>query len=133
LDVPGEAQLRGAGVSYCATCDGFFFREQTVAVIGGGDTALEEALYLAKIAAKVYVIHRRDELRAQPYLQRQAFDQHNMEFIWDTVVTEVIGDQQVEALGLQNKKTGEQRRLDFDGVFVSIGYKASTEWLGDLL
>ena len=133
LDVPGEAQLRGAGVSYCATCDGFFFREQTVAVIGGGDTALEEALYLSKLAAKVYLIHRRDELRGQPYLQRRVFDQENIELIWDTVVTEVIGDQQVEALGLQNKKTGEQRRLDLDGVFVSIGYKASTAWLGDLL
>lgn len=133
LQVPGETELRGAGVSYCATCDGFFFREQTVAVIGGGDTALEEALYLAELAAKVYVIHRRDELRAQPYLQQQAFGQDNIEFMWDTVVSEIIGDQQVEGLLIQNKKTGEQQRLDLDGVFIAVGYVTVTEWLGNLL
>lgn len=133
LQVSGETRLRGAGVSYCATCDGFFFRDETVAVIGGGDVALEEALYLAELAAKVYVIHRRDELRGQPYLQHRAFEQDNIEFIWDTVVTEIIGDQQVEGLLIQNKKTADQRRLDLDGVFIAIGYVAATEWLGNIV
>jgi len=133
LQVPGETELRGMGVSYCATCDGFFFRDETVAVIGGGDVALEEAVYLSELAAKVYVVHRRDELRAQSHLQQQAFALDNIEFIWDSVVTEIIGDQQVEGLLIQNKKTADQRRLDLDGVFITIGYVAATQWLGNIV
>ena len=130
LQVPGEKELRGAGVSYCATCDGFFFRGQTVAVVGGGDTALEEALYLSGLAAQVYVIHRRDELRAQPYLQEKAVNQDNIEFIWDTVVTAIVGGEQVAGLQLQNKQTGHEQDLAVDGVFIAVGYLAATGWLG---
>ncbi len=133
LEVPGEEELRGAGVSYCATCDGFFFKDETVAVVGGGDAAIEEALYLSQLAARIYVIHRRDELRAQPYLQQQAFDQPNIQFIWDSVVTRIIGDEQVQALELHNKVSGEDSRLEVQGVFIAIGYVPATKWLGELL
>ncbi len=133
LEVPGEEELRGAGVSYCATCDGFFFKGETVAVVGGGDAAIEEALYLSQLAAQVYLIHRRDELRAQPYLQQQAFAQPNIQLIWDSVVTRIIGDGQVQALELHNKLSGEDSRLELQGVFVAIGYVPATGWLGELL
>jgi len=133
LKVPGEAELRAGGVSYCATCDGFFYRDQTVAVVGGGNTAIDEAVYLSDIAAKVYVIHRRDELRAEPYLQQRAFARDNIEFVWDSVVTEIVGTDLVEGIRIYNKKSDAETEIAVDGVFIAIGHDPHTEWLGDLL
>lgn len=133
LKIPGERDLFGRGVSYCATCDGFFYRGLTVAVIGGGNTALEEALYLADIARKVYVIHRRDELRADKLLAERARANEKIEFIWDTVPTQILGEDVVTGLALRNVKTERESRLQVDGVFVAIGYEPNTGWLGDLL
>ena len=121
LGIPGEAMLTGAGVSYCATCDGAFFRKKTTAVIGGGDVALEDAIYLARLCEKVYVIHRRDEFRGAKSLQTTLLAMENVEVIWDTVPEEVIGTSRVEALKLRNKKTEEIRELPVDGVFVAVG------------
>ncbi len=121
LGVPGEDMLQGAGVSYCATCDGAFFRGKTTAVVGGGDVALEDALYLARMCAKVYVIHRRDEFRGAKSLQTKLFAQENVEVIWDSVVDEIQGSPSVKALALRNKKTGETRELPVDGVFIAVG------------
>ncbi|MFO7946414.1 MAG: thioredoxin-disulfide reductase [Armatimonadota bacterium] len=133
LKVPGEEELRGKGVSYCATCDGFFYRDQTVAVVGGGNTAIEEAMYLANIAEKVYVIHRRDELRAEEYLAKRVLDHEKIDILWNTVVTAVNGKDAVETLTLENTVTGDSRMVDVDGVFIAIGHVAKTEWLEDLL
>jgi thioredoxin reductase (NADPH) len=133
LDVPGEKELRGHGVSYCATCDGFFYRAQTVAVAGGGNAAAEEALYLADIAEKVYVIHRRDELRAEQYLQKRLFDAENIEILWNSVIVAVEGEREVERLQLRNTQTDELRYVEVQGVFVAVGHIAKTEWLADLL
>ncbi|MGD9498737.1 MAG: NAD(P)/FAD-dependent oxidoreductase, partial [Armatimonadota bacterium] len=133
LKIPGERDLFGRGVSYCATCDGFFYRGLTVADIGGGNTALEEALYLADIARKVYVIHRRDELRADKLLAERARANEKIEFIWDTVPTQILGEDVVTGLALRNVKTERESRLQVDGVFVAIGYEPNTGWLGDLL
>ncbi len=133
LKVRGEEELRGKGVSYCATCDGFFYRDQTVAVVGGGNTAIEEATYLANIAAQVYVIHRRDELRAEEYLEERVLKRQNVEILWNTIVTAINGEDAVEALTLENTLTGDNRRLEVDGVFIAIGHVAKTEWLEDLL
>jgi len=133
LKIPGERDLFGRGVSYCATCDGFFYRGQTVAVIGGGNTAVEEALYLADIAEKVYLIHRRDELRAEQIIADRAFKNEKIEFIWNTVATEILGDDSVTGLKLHNRKTEEDFQIDVDGVFVAIGYEPNTGFLGDLL
>ncbi len=121
LNVPGEKEFLGRGVSYCATCDGFFFRDQRVAVVGGGDTAIADALELAEITGEVYVIHRRDQLRAGHVLQQRAMNHPKLRFIWDTVVVEVAGDQMVNGLKLRNVKTGEQDRLAINGVFVAVG------------
>lgn len=133
LKIPGERELHGRGVSYCATCDGFFYRGLTVAVVGGGNTAIEEALYLADIAEKVYVIHRRDELRAEKILADRALANPKIEFIWDTVPTRILGEDVVTGLELRNVKTERESRLKVDGVFVAIGYEPNTKWLGDLL
>lgn len=133
LMVPGELDYRGKGVSYCATCDGFFYRNRTVAVIGGGNAALDEALYLSNLASKVYLIHRRDELRAEKYMQDKAFASANIEFIWDTVVEKVTGNAELEGLQLRNLKTEAVTELPVDGVFVAIGHIAKTEWLAELL
>ncbi|MFP3904106.1 MAG: thioredoxin-disulfide reductase [Armatimonadota bacterium] len=133
LKVPGEKQLRGKGVSYCATCDGFFYRDQTVAVVGGGNTAIEEAIYLANIAKNVYIIHRRDELRAEEYLEEQIMKRENTEILWNTIVTAINGDESVETLTLEDTVTGDLRTLEVDGVFIAIGHVAKTEWLEDLL
>jgi thioredoxin reductase (NADPH) len=130
LRIPGEQELLGLGVSYCATCDGFFFRGRPVAVIGGGNTALEEALYLADLCPRVYVVHRRDALRADQYLQVRAAARANIEFVWDSVAVEVLGREQVEGLRIRNVKTNEERVLEVSGVFVAIGHEAQTEWLG---
>ena len=121
LGVPGEKELAGMGVSYCATCDGAFFRGRTVAVVGGGDVAVEDAIFLARGCAKVYLIHRRSELRAAKSLQEKLFACENVELIWDTVVDEINGEDHVESIRLQNVKTGEKKHMDMDGVFVAVG------------
>jgi thioredoxin reductase (NADPH) len=121
LEVPGEGEYLGRGVSYCATCDGFAFGDMDVAVIGGGDTALTDALELSERASKVYLIHRRDQLRGSEILQRKALSQRKLEPVWNTVVDEVIGDNKVNGLRLRNVKTGEISRLQISGVFVAIG------------
>lgn len=126
LGVPGEKELSGMGVSYCATCDGAFFRGRTVAVIGGGDVAVEDAIFLARGCEKVYLIHRRDELRAAKSLQERLFACENVEVIWDTVVTEISGEDHVESIRVENKKTGEKRVMDMDGVFVAVGVLPSS-------
>jgi thioredoxin reductase (NADPH) len=121
LKVAGEERLSGRGVSYCATCDGFFFRNREVAVVGGGDTAITDALELSQHATKVYVIHRRDQLRAGKALQERAFAHPKLEFVWDTVVEEVSGDKVLEELKLRHVKTGKQSSLKVNGVFVAVG------------
>jgi len=121
LNIPGEKRLSGYGVSYCATCDGFFFRDRIVAVVGGGDTAITDALELAQHVKRVYVIHRRSQLRAGKILQQQAFNHPKLEFIWDTIAEEVIGENKVEELALSNVKTGQKSKLKIDGVFVAVG------------
>jgi thioredoxin reductase (NADPH) len=127
LDVPGEAELIGRGVSYCATCDGAFFPDVPVAVVGGGDSALQEGLFLNRFASKITVIHRRDELRAGAYLQQRAFNEPKFEFLWDSVVTEVVGEQGVQKLGVKNLKTGEESTLAVEGVFIFVGHEPNTE------
>jgi len=133
LKVPGEKALFGQGVSYCATCDGMFYRGQTVAVVGGGNTAVDEAIYLADICEKVYLIHRRDELRAESYLQTRAFSRKNLEIVWDSVVAEIVGPEQVTGVRVHNKKSGEDREIALSGVFVAIGHEPQTEWLGGVV
>jgi thioredoxin reductase (NADPH) len=127
LGVPGEERLQGRGVSACATCDGFFFRGKDIVVVGGGDVALEEATFLTRFATNVMVVHRRDQLRASKSMQRRAFDNPKIEFVWDTVVEEILGDNRVEAVRLRNVKTGETHDLETGGVFVAIGHKPNTE------
>lgn len=127
LDVPGEEQLAGAGVSYCATCDGAFFRGKEVAVIGGGDVALEDALFLSRISKKVYLIHRRDEFRGAKSLQEKVFQAENIEVVWNTVVETIDGDGLVEGLALRQTKTGEHRILSVQGVFVAVGIQPNSE------
>ncbi len=122
LGVPGESELTGKGVSYCATCDGFFFRQKELVVVGGGDSALEEALFLTRFASRVHVVHRRDQLRAGQTLQRRARHNEKISFVWDTVVTDIQGDDSVEAVGLKNVKTGDVSEMKTDGVFVYIGH-----------
>lgn len=129
LQVPGEARLLGRGVSYCAICDGFFYRNQPVAVVGGGNAAVDEALYLAGIAAQVYLIHRRHELRAEAYLQERAFARENLEILWDRVVVEMVGESELESLRLRNVRTEEESSLTVEGVFVAIGHEPETQWL----
>lgn len=121
LNVPGEERFTGRGVSYCATCDGALYRDKTVAVVGGGDSAIEEALFLTRFAKKVYVIHRRDELRAQKIIQERAFANPKMEIIWDSVVQQIKGENRVESLELVNRKTNEVSDLEVDGVFIYVG------------
>lgn len=123
LGVPGEDKYYGKGVSYCGVCDGFFFRDRTVVVVGGGDTAAEEALYLAKLAKQVYLVHRRDALRASMILQQRVKDECKIEILWNTVVTEIkAAEEGVNAVSLQDTQTGEQRELSTDGVFIFIGF-----------
>jgi thioredoxin reductase (NADPH) len=123
LNAPGEENSRGKGVSYCATCDGFFYRDQKVVVVGGGDTASEEALYLAKIAKKVYLVHRRDELRASRILQQRVLSEPKIEVLWDTVVTAIKADTHgVSGVDLKNVRTGEERELAAYGVFIFVGF-----------
>jgi len=127
LDVAGEERLSGRGVSYCATCDGFFFRDREVAVVGGGDTAITDALELAQHCRKVYIIHRRDQLRATKALQEKAFSQPKIELVWNTVVHEIVGDKMLRSLHLRNVKTGESSNLEVDGVFVAVGLSPNSQ------
>ncbi len=133
LDVPGEDELSGMGVSYCATCDGAFFRNLTVCVVGGGDVAVEDAIFLARACKKVYVIHRRDELRAAKILQDHLFSLENVEVLWDTVVEEVKGNDMVEEVVLYNKKNQEKSTLAVDGVFIAVGIVPSSQMFKDLV
>ena len=121
LGVPGEEELAGAGVSYCATCDGAFFRNKVTAVIGGGDVAVEDAIFLARMCSKVYLIHRRNELRAAKSLQENLLSLDNVEVIWDTVADSINGDGMVKSLSLTNVKNGQKRELDVQGVFIAVG------------
>ncbi len=127
LDVPGEESLTGSGVSYCATCDGAFFRGKEVAVVGGGDVAVEDALFLARICKKVTVIHRRDTFRAAKTLVTRLTEAENVEIIYDSVVKEIQGKFKVEALLLENKKTQEERTITLDGVFIAVGMLPETK------
>ncbi len=128
LNLPSEQRLRGKGVSACATCDGAFFRNEHVAIVGGGDTAMEEALFLTKFASKVSVIHRRDELRASKAMQNRAFENKKIEFLWNTELQEVLGDKVVEGIRVKNNKTGEERIIeDVTGLFLAIGHKPNTD------
>jgi len=133
LGLENEARLLGHGVSACATCDGAFFRGEDVAVAGGGDTAMEEALFLTRFVTKVYLIHRRDTLRASKIMQERAFANDKIEFIWNTVVNDVLGDKEVDGLVIQNLTTGEERTLPVKGFFVAIGHKPNTDIFGGWL
>jgi thioredoxin reductase (NADPH) len=126
LNIPGEAELTGRGVSYCATCDGWFFKDKKVVVVGGGDSALEEGLFLTRYASQVTIIHRRAELRAGAILQNRAMAHPKIKFIWNTLVTEVLGDEKVEAVRLKDVQTGEESTLETDGVFIFIGHTPNT-------
>lgn len=129
LEVPGEAELTGRGVSYCATCDGFFYKDRKVVVVGGGDAAIEEAIFLTKFASQVYVVHRRNRLRAEKIFQERAFRNEKIEFVWDSVVTEILGDEKVTGVRLKNVKTEEESVLETDGVFIYVGAIPNTGFL----
>jgi thioredoxin reductase (NADPH) len=133
LEVNGEEAFLGRGVSYCAMCDGAFFRDEVVAVVGGGNVALNDAIFLTRFASKVIVIHRRDQLRSTKILQDRAFNQPKIEFIWDTVVDSIAGDKQVRELTLRSVKTGEKSSLKVSGVFVAVGLRPNTGYLKGLL
>ena len=133
LGIEGEALLTGRGVSYCATCDGAFFRDQEVAVIGGGDTAVEEALFLTRFASRVYIIHRRDELRATKLLQERALSEQKIKIVWDTIPMHIAGDTGVEGIHIKNVKTGQESYLPLQGVFVFIGYKPNNDLVKGLV
>lgn len=126
LNVPGEVALTGRGVSYCATCDGWFFKDKKVVVVGGGDSALEEAIFLTRYAASVTIVHRRAELRAGAILQKRAMDNPKIEIIWNTVVTEITGDEAVKSVRLKDVVTGEESHMDVNGVFIFIGHAPNT-------
>ena len=127
LNIPGETRLTGKGVSYCATCDGWFFKEKNVAVVGGGDSALEESLFLTRFASSVSIIHRRDTLRASAILQKRALAEPKIKFLWNTVVTEVVGKDRVESLKIRHLQTNEESLLQADGLFIFIGHTPNTQ------
>jgi thioredoxin reductase (NADPH) len=127
LGVPGERELLGHGVSTCATCDGFFFRDRELIVVGGGDSAMEEAIFLTKFASKVTVVHRRDELRASKIMQDRAFKNEKIDFIWNSVVTEIFGNGKVEGVRLKSTSDGTENEVSVNGVFVAIGHNPNTE------
>jgi thioredoxin reductase (NADPH) len=127
LNVPGETELTGRGVSYCATCDGWFFKDKDVVVVGGGDSALEEGIFLTRYAKSVTIIHRRDELRAGVILKSRAMENPKIKFIWNSVVTEILGKDAVSSVGLKNVITGEETDLKTDGIFIFIGHSPNTQ------
>jgi thioredoxin reductase (NADPH) len=129
LGLPREEELSGRGVSWCATCDGFFFREQAIAVVGGGDSAVEEATFLTRFASKVYLIHRRDELRASKIMQERAFADPKLEMVWNSEVASINGDDKLESIVLRDTTTGEERQLDVTGLFIAIGHDPRSELL----
>lgn len=129
LGIPREEELIGRGVSYCATCDGPFFVNLNVVVVGGGDSAITDALILSKIAKKVYIVHRRDSLRAVKIMQDRAFSANNIEFIWDTVVEEIVGSNNLEKVVLKNVKSGEVKEMQIDGVFIYVGIQPNTDFV----
>jgi len=136
LNIESEQKFRGFGVSACATCDGFFFKDKTVAVVGGGNAAVEEAMFLTKFASKVQLIHRRDSLRAEKLLQQKLMENKKIEIIWDSVVEEVVGDEEpknVKGLKIKNVKTNDIKELKIDGLFVAIGHDPATELFKDQL
>lgn len=133
LNIEGETKYRGKGVSYCATCDGAFFRDKKIAVIGGGSSAIQEAIFLTRFAEVVYIVHRRDELRAEKVLQERAFSNPKIKFIWNSVPEKIDGADTVESLHVKNVKTGEAAPLEVQGVFIYIGYNPSTEFLKGLV
>ena len=133
LGVPGEDQFTGRGVSYCGTCDGHFFKEKDLIVVGGGDSALKEGNFLTRFADSVTIVHRRDELRAGVYLEKKAKNNPKINFIWDTIVTEIVGEEKVEAVKLKNVKTGDEVIHPTDGVFIFIGHIPNTQLFEDVL
>lgn len=133
LNVPGEKELAGKGVSYCATCDGALFPEATVAVAGGGDAAVDEGLFLTRFAKKIYVIHRRDELRAEKILQERLFSKDKVEMVWDTVVEKINGGSSLESLSLKNVKDGAKRELEVEGLFIAVGHVPNTQLFNRLV
>ncbi len=133
LNVKGEKQFTGRGVSYCAQCDGAFFRDKEIIVVGGGDTAIGDAIFLTRFAKKIYVVHRRDKLRAEKILQERAFSIPTIEFIWDSVVAEIKGSKTVAAADVKNVKTGNVATKKVDGVFIFIGTKPNTEFVKDII
>jgi thioredoxin reductase (NADPH) len=134
LNVPGEKELLGHGVSTCATCDGFFFRDQELLIVGGGDSAMEEAIFLTKFASKVTVVHRRDELRASKIMQQRAMDNPKIEFLWNSVITELVGeDGKLKGANIKNVKTGDDSFVEAGGAFVAIGHTPNTSLFEDHL
>ncbi len=129
LGIPGEKEYIGRGVSYCATCDGFFFRDRDVAIVGGGNTAIAEALFLAKMVRKIYLVHRRDALRADKILQERAFKNEKIEFVWNSVPEEIKGRETVETIVVRNVKSGELDEISVDGVFIFVGMKPETDFI----
>lgn len=129
LGVPGEEDYIGRGVSYCGTCDGFFFRGKDILVVGGGDSAIEEGLFLTKFANTVRIVHRRDELRAGPVLQKRAFSNEKISFVWDTAVDEIVGNGLVQKIKARNLKTGDEHDMETDGVFIFIGHYPNSKFL----
>jgi len=133
LKVPGEEELRGRGVSYCATCDAPFFKDQKIVVVGGGDTAIEEVLYLIKFVREITIIHRRGRLRATKILQERVFSNKKINFAWDSVVTKILGNEKVEGILIQNKKTGEEKEIPCQGVFIFVGNVPNSKFLSELV
>ncbi|GAA1477426.1 thioredoxin-disulfide reductase [Nocardioides aestuarii] len=129
LGLPREEELSGRGVSWCATCDGFFFREQAIAVVGGGDSAIEEATFLTRFGSKVYLIHRRDELRASKIMQERAFNDPKLEIVWNAEIAEINGDERLESVTLRDTVTGDTRPLEVTGLFIAIGHDPRSELL----
>ena len=129
LDIPGEDDLGGLGVSYCATCDGAFYKDRTAVVVGGGNAAAEDAVFLSGLCKKVYLVHRRDELRADKAIQEKVFDCENIEMVWESIPLEILGQDEVTGIKIRNVKTGEERELDTDGVFIAVGIVPNTTLL----